>query len=41
MESTTKMAPLISLNPLFDIERNNELASQIQIIHGSQEASNL
>jgi hypothetical protein len=40
-KSTTSTPPPINLNPLFDIEKDSELASQIQVINGSQEVSNL
>jgi hypothetical protein len=41
MESTTSTPLFININSLFNIEENNEFASQTQINNGSQEASNL
>ncbi len=41
MESTTSTPLFININSLFNIEENNEFASQIQINNGLQEASNL
>jgi len=41
MESTTSIPPLMNLNPLFEIEKDSELTSQIQVTNSSQKMSNL
>ncbi len=41
MESTTSTPLFININSLFNIEKDNEFASQTQINNGSQEAYNL
>jgi hypothetical protein len=41
MELTISSPPLINLNSLLNIEKDNEFASQTQINNGLQETSNL
>jgi hypothetical protein len=41
MESTTSIPTFMNLNPLFEIEKDSEHTSQIQVTNGSQKTSNL